>query len=82
MEPETSHSQPTGKHNATSIILARLEAMSAKMSAGIEKLDSDVVSMKVEVSVMDGRLERVESQRSRPSTPRNISPTSTPEAMH
>ena len=85
MEPETSHSQPTGEHNATSIILARLEAMSrdmARMTAGIEKLDSDVVSMKGEVSIMGGRLERVESQRSRPSTPRHISPTSTPEAMH
>ncbi|KAF3639147.1 hypothetical protein FXO37_24075 [Capsicum annuum] len=49
MDPETSQSQPTGEHNATSVILARLEAMSrdmAKMSAGIEKLDSDVVSMK------------------------------------
>jgi len=68
MEPETSHSQPTGEHNPTSIILARLEAMSrdmARMTTDIEKLDSDVVSMKGEVPIMGGRFERVEIQRRR-----------------
>ena len=67
LEPETSHSQSTGEHNATSIILACLEAMSqemARMTAGIEKLELDMVSMKGEVSIMGGRLERVERQRS------------------
>ncbi|KAF3640551.1 putative protein FAM91A1-like isoform X1 [Capsicum annuum] len=55
MEPETSSPQPTVDQNATSIILARLEAMSqdmARITAGIEKLDSNMVSMKGEVSIM------------------------------
>ncbi|PHU28535.1 hypothetical protein BC332_00628 [Capsicum chinense] len=77
MEPEASNAQ-TMDNNAINLILARLETMSrdmARLNVGLEKLDTDVASM-------SGRIEHVESQRSRPSTPRNISPTITPEALH
>ena len=77
MEPEASNAQ-TMDNNAINLILARLETMSrdvARLNVGLEKLDTDVASM-------SGRLERVESQRSRPSTPQNNSPTNTPETLH
>lgn len=77
MEPEASNAQ-TMDNNAINLILARPETMSrdvARLNVGLEKLDTDVASM-------SGRLEHVESQRSWPSTPQNISPTNTPETLH
>ncbi|KAF3674737.1 Membrane-bound transcription factor site-1 protease [Capsicum annuum] len=77
MEPKASNAQ-TMDNNAINLILARLETMSrdvAWLNVGLEKLDTDVASI-------SGRLERVESQRSLPSTPQNISSTNTPETLH
>ena len=68
MEPEASNAQ-TMDNNAINFILAYLEVMSrdvARLNVGLEKLDTDVASM-------SERLERVESQRIRPSTPQNNS---------
>ncbi|KAF3616882.1 hypothetical protein FXO38_34286 [Capsicum annuum] len=77
MEPEASNAQ-TMDNNAINLILARLKTMSrdvVRLNVGLEKLDTNV-------ALMSGRLERVEKQMSRPSTPQNNSPTNTPETLH
>ncbi|PHU12467.1 hypothetical protein BC332_19397 [Capsicum chinense] len=77
MEPEASNAQ-TMDNNAINLILARVETMSrdvASLNVGLKKLDTDV-------ALMSGRLERVERQRSKTSTPQNNFPTNTPETLH
>ena len=75
MEPDTSSPQPTVDHNASSIILALLDAMSrdlARANVGLAKIGL------YEVSISE-RLDRMESRRnSRTFTPDTLLPMTNP----
>ncbi|PHT73729.1 hypothetical protein T459_24514 [Capsicum annuum] len=76
MEPDTSSPQPTVDHNASSIILALLDAMSrdlARANVGLAKIGL------YEVSISE-RLDRMESRRnSRAFTPDTLLSMTNPQ---